>query len=78
LEGIEGVEEIRSTTAVGSSAIDITIARGQSEKVMKEIGTAVNETKAEHPEIREAMASQYGVRQGYEFFMDLSGDDLQT
>lgn len=78
LEGIEGVEEIRSTTAVGSSAIDITIARGQSEKVMKEIETAVNETKAEHPEIREAMASQYGVRQGYEFFMDLSGDDLQT
>lgn len=78
LEGIEGVEEIRSTTAVGSSAIDITIARGQSEKVMKEIETAVNETKAEHPEIREAMASQYGIRQGYEFFMDLSGDDLQA
>ena len=45
---------------------------------MKEVETAVNETKAAHPEIREAMASQYGVRQGYEFFLDLSGDDLQA
>lgn len=78
LEGIEGVEEIHSTTAMGSSSIDITIARGQSDKVMKEVETAVNETKAERPEIREAMASQYGVRQGYEFFLDLSGDDLQA
>ncbi|WP_252504876.1 efflux RND transporter permease subunit [Sporosarcina sp. Marseille-Q4943] len=78
LAGIEGVEEVRSTSTVGSSSLDITIARGQSEKVMKEVDKAVNETKAERPEIREALASQYGVRQGYEFFMDLSGDDLQA
>ncbi|MDW0116575.1 efflux RND transporter permease subunit [Sporosarcina thermotolerans] len=78
LAGIEGVEEIQSTTAVGSSTFNITIARGQSEKVMKYIETAVNETKAGHPEIREAAAYQFGVRPGYEFFMDLSGDDLQA
>lgn len=78
LAGIEGVEEVQSTTTVGSSSLNITIARGQSEKVMKEVDKAVNETKAERPEIREAMASQYGVQQGYEFFMDLSGDDLQV
>nr|WP_255723640.1 efflux RND transporter permease subunit [Sporosarcina sp. ACRSL] len=78
LAGIEGVEEIQSTTTVGSSSINITIARGQSEEVMKKIETAVNETKAGHPAIREAAAYQYGVRQGYEFFMDLSGDDLQA
>ncbi|HEX5564307.1 MAG TPA: efflux RND transporter permease subunit [Sporosarcina sp.] len=78
LAGIEGVEEVRSTTTVGSSSLNITIARGQSEKVMKEVDIAVSETKAERPEIREAMASQYGVQQGYEFFMDLSGDDLQA
>ncbi|MFS0690887.1 efflux RND transporter permease subunit [Sporosarcina sp. 179-K 8C2 HS] len=78
LAGIEGVEEVRSRTTVGGSSLDITIARGQSEKVMKEVDKAVNETKAERPEIREAVASQYGVQQGYEFFMDLSGDDLQA
>ncbi len=78
LEAIEGVDEILSTTTVGSSVLNITIARGQSDEVMKEVETAVNETKAAHPEIREAMASQYGVRQGYEFFLDLSGDDLQA
>src|SRR5690606_24218933 len=64
LTGIEGVEEVRSTTTVGSSSLNITIARGQSEAVMKEVDKAVNETKAERPEIREAMASQYGVQQG--------------
>ena len=77
LEAIEGVDEILSTTTVGSSVLNITIARGQSDEVIKKVETAVNETKAAHPEIREAMASQYGVRQGYEFFMDLSGDNLQ-
>lgn len=78
LAGIEGVEEVRSTTTVGNSSFDVTIARGRSEEVLKEVDKAVIETKAAWPEIREAMASQYGVRQGYEFFMDLSGDDLQA
>ncbi|MCM3638703.1 efflux RND transporter permease subunit [Sporosarcina luteola] len=78
LAGIEGVEEVRSTTTVGSSSLDITIARGQSDKVMKNVDKAVNETKAEHSEIQEAVAMQYGVQQGYEFFMDLSGDNLQA
>ncbi|WP_432362581.1 efflux RND transporter permease subunit [Sporosarcina sp. UB5] len=78
LTGIDGVEEVQSTTTVGSSSLNITIARGQSEEVMKEIDKVLNETKAERPEIREAIANQYGVRHGYEFFMDLSGDDLQV
>lgn len=78
LGGIDGVDEIQSTTAIGSISIDLTIARGKSNEVMKDIEKEVNDMKAVQPEIKEAAAIQYGVRSNYEFFMDLSGNDLQS
>lgn len=77
LRGIDGVEEILSTTSVGSSSVEVTVARGRGEELAKEIELVANAFQAEHPEIREVATGQYGVRQGYEFYMDISGGDIQ-
>lgn len=77
LQGIEGVEEVRSTTSIGNSSVDVIVARGRGEELFKEIDRVANAVQAEHPEIREVVTGQYGVRQGYEFYMDISGGDMQ-
>ena len=77
LQGIDGVEEVRSTTSVGSSSVDVTVARGRGEELAKEIELVANAIQAERPEIREVATGQYGVRQDYEFYMDISGGDMQ-
>ncbi|MBD7984095.1 efflux RND transporter permease subunit [Sporosarcina sp. Sa2YVA2] len=77
LLAIDGVEEVRSTTSVGSSSVDVTVARGRGEELSKEIELVANAIQAEHPDIRDVAAGQYGVRQGYEFYMDITGGDMQ-
>lgn len=77
LQAIDGVEEVKSTTTIGSSTVDVIVARGRGEELFKEIERAANSIQTQHPAIREVVSGQYGVRQGYEFYMDISGGDIE-
>ncbi|REB08107.1 AcrB/AcrD/AcrF family protein [Sporosarcina sp. BI001-red] len=75
---IDGVQEIQSKTNRGNSALQITFERGRGEELSKEVHQVVTELTAAHPEIKEISSSQYGVSQGYEFYMDVAGGDMNT
>lgn len=77
LQAIDGVEAVKSTTTIGSSSVDVIVARGRGEEIFKEIERVANAMQAQSPEIREVVSGQYGVRQGYEFYMDISGGDIE-
>lgn len=78
IQAIEGVQEIQSKTQRGVSTLQITFDRGQGEELSKEVHQVVTELKAAHPEIKEISSSQYGVNQGYEFYMDVTGGDMNS
>nr|WP_285851322.1 efflux RND transporter permease subunit [Sporosarcina aquimarina] len=78
IQAIEGVKEIQSKTQRGDSTLQITFERGQGEELSKEVHQVVTELKAAHPEIKEISSSQYGVNQGYEFYMDVTGGDMNS
>ncbi|MEH7343487.1 efflux RND transporter permease subunit [Bacillus sp. JJ1532] len=76
IKGIDGVEDIQSTTMIGRSSLQMTFERGRGEEVFKEVESIVNAAKAENPGIKEMDAGQYGASQSYEFFMDISGGSM--
>ncbi|WP_082234911.1 efflux RND transporter permease subunit [Halobacillus massiliensis] len=76
LEGIEGVEEVSSTTNMGRSSFQLTFKEGEGDEVYKEVESVVNTTAVDNPDIEEVEAGQYGLDTGYEFFMDVSGTDM--
>ncbi|MHA7136878.1 efflux RND transporter permease subunit [Rossellomorea arthrocnemi] len=76
INGIEGVEGIESTTYIGKSSIMITFERGRGDELSKEVEAITNAAAADNPNIKEVMAAQTGLSQSYEFYMDVSGDDM--
>ncbi|WP_225435371.1 efflux RND transporter permease subunit [Bacillus aerolatus] len=76
IEGIDGVESIHSTTNIGRSSLQITFERGRGEELYKEVESIVNSSKAEMSGITDVAAGQYGASQNYEFFMDVSGGNM--
>ncbi|WP_173917193.1 efflux RND transporter permease subunit [Halobacillus sp. Marseille-Q1614] len=77
LQGIEGVEEITSTTNMGRSSFQLTFKEGEGDEVYKEVESLVNAAALENSAIKEVEAGQYGTTTGYEFFMDVSGEDMK-
>lgn len=77
IKGIDGVEDIQSTTSIGRTSLQMTFERGKGEEVFKEVESIVNAVKAENTGITETMAGQYGASQSYEFFMDISGGSME-
>ncbi|WP_277674478.1 efflux RND transporter permease subunit [Piscibacillus halophilus] len=77
LEGIDGVETIESTTYYGMSQFQILIEEGRGSDVYQDIESSVYSKASEINEISSFMSGQLSTDQGYEFFMDLSGDDLK-
>ncbi|WP_421383746.1 efflux RND transporter permease subunit [Bacillus salacetis] len=77
LQGVEGIDEIQSTTNIGQSSLQLTFTRGKGEEVYKEVESIVNSSAAELPGIKDITSGQYGGSQSYEFFMDVSGGDME-
>jgi multidrug efflux pump subunit AcrB len=75
--GIEGVEDIETTSSIGRSSFQLTFERGRGEEIFKEVESIVNSTTADLSGVKEVVAGQYGTSQSYEFFMDVSGKDME-
>ncbi|WP_181347822.1 efflux RND transporter permease subunit [Thalassobacillus sp. CUG 92003] len=76
LQGIEGVEDINTTTTVGHSSFQLTFASGEGDDVFPEVESIINSSSSEIEAIDHIEAGQYGTTQSYEFFMDVSGGDM--
>lgn len=77
LKGIKGVEDINSTTYVGRSSIQLMFERGQGDEVFQEVETLVNSITADIDGVKEVTTGQYSTDQGYELFMDVSGESME-
>ncbi|MCP3028926.1 efflux RND transporter permease subunit [Halobacillus sp. A5] len=77
LEGVEGVEDISSTTNMGRSSFQLTFSQGEGDEVYKEVESLVNQTASENDVIDDIEAGQYATTQGYEFYMDISGGEAE-
>lgn len=75
--GIEGVEDIETTSSIGRSSFQLTFERGRGEEIFKEVESIVNSSTADLSGVKEVVAGQYGTSQSYEFFMDVSGTDME-
>jgi multidrug efflux pump subunit AcrB len=75
--GIDGVEEVESTTNIGRSSLQLTLERGRGDEVFKEVESVINSTTADMSGVKEVIAAQSGTSQSYEFFMDVSGTDME-
>ena len=78
IQGIDGVEEIYSTSMIGQSSLQITIAKGQGNDVSKEIQSIVNTVTSDIAGVTEVIADQMSMSANYEFFMDVSNGDMDT
>ncbi|WNF23760.1 efflux RND transporter permease subunit [Mesobacillus jeotgali] len=75
--GIEGVEEVLSSSNIGKSSMQLTIERGRGEEVFKEVESVVNSTTSDMSGVKDVMTGQFGTSQAYDFFMDVSGSDME-
>ncbi|MBT2637669.1 efflux RND transporter permease subunit [Bacillus sp. ISL-39] len=75
--GIEGVEEVLSSSNIGKSSMQLTIERGRGEEVFKEVESVVNSTTSDISGVKDVMTGQFGTSQAYDFFMDVSGSDME-
>ncbi|MFC0524519.1 efflux RND transporter permease subunit [Pontibacillus salicampi] len=78
LMAIEGVEKVESTSYVGSASFFMNFEKGKGDDIYKEVESLVASETATLPNIHHTETGQYGTQQNYEYFMDLSGGDMET
>lgn len=74
--GIDGVEDVFSTTNIGHSSIQVMIEKGRGEEVSKEIQSITNTVTANVSDVTDVIADQMSMSSSHEFFMDVSGGDM--
>ncbi|MGJ9459806.1 efflux RND transporter permease subunit [Oceanobacillus sp. CF4.6] len=74
--GIDGVEEISSTSTIGQSSLQIMIEKGLGEEVSKEIQTVTSTVATNVAGVTEVIAEQMSLSANYEFFMDVSSGEM--
>ncbi|MFS0822855.1 efflux RND transporter permease subunit [Bacillus sp. 1P02SD] len=74
---IDGVEGVQSTTNIGRTTLDLTFETGRGEEIYKEVESVIASAKSEYPNITDIASGQYGGSQSYEFFMDVSGGNME-
>jgi multidrug efflux pump subunit AcrB len=57
--------------------MQLTIERGRGEEVFKEVESVVNSTTSDLSGVKDVMTGQFGTSQAYDFFMDVSGTDME-
>ncbi|MDV2581350.1 efflux RND transporter permease subunit [Alkalibacillus haloalkaliphilus] len=76
IQGIDGVESTYSTTSVGQTTIQIMFEGSDGDDIYSEIESIAHTSSAENNDIQDVFAFRMSTDQDYEFFMDISGDDL--
>ena len=77
IRGIEGVESVDSTSAIGRSSLQVTFEQGRGDDLFKEVETAATAAKGENAAITDVTSGQYGTTQSFEFYMDVSGGSME-
>lgn len=74
---MDGIEGVQSTTNIGRTTLDLTFETGRGEEIYKEVESVIASAKSEFPNITDIASGQYGGSQSYEFFMDVSGGNME-
>ncbi|MFB5661097.1 efflux RND transporter permease subunit [Alteribacillus sp. HJP-4] len=74
--GVEGVEDINSTTTIGHSSLQLTFAENSDDEVFSEVESLINSSTSDITAVEDVETGQYGTSQSYEFFMDVSGGNM--
>ncbi|WP_268876447.1 efflux RND transporter permease subunit [Litchfieldia alkalitelluris] len=61
---------------IGSTSISVTFESGRGDEVYKEFESVVNSTTANMPGIQDVVAGRSGMSQSYEFYMDVTGENM--
>ncbi|MCR2822046.1 efflux RND transporter permease subunit [Lederbergia panacisoli] len=77
LKGLNGVEDIQSTSSIGRSSIAINFKHGKGDELYKEVESMANSLKGSVSGVTEVESGQYGTSQNYEFFMDISNGNME-
>ncbi|MFC0471293.1 efflux RND transporter permease subunit [Halalkalibacter kiskunsagensis] len=78
---MNGVENIDSSSSIGSSSINVFFERGRGEELYRELETIVSSSTANMSGILDVVTGKYSTNQPYDFFMDVSGgsqEDMST
>lgn len=73
---MDGVEDVFSTTTIGMSNIQIMIEQGRGDEVSKEIQAQASAITSNISGVTDVTADQMSMSSSYEFFMDVSGGDM--
>ena len=74
---IDGVESVNTTTTIGRSSFQVTFERGRGDELFKEMESTVNSVTSNISSINGVYTGRYGTNQSYEFFMDISGEEME-
>ncbi|MCT2534472.1 efflux RND transporter permease subunit [Aquibacillus koreensis] len=75
--GIDGVEGVQSVSNIGVSSMNITLASGQGDAIFKDIESLVLASTSNMTGIKDVQTDQVSMDSSYEFFMDVSGGEME-
>lgn len=73
---MDGVESVQSSTTIGNATFQIFIEEGRGEEVAKEIQSEVSALTPSLYGVEDVITMQMVMGSDYEFFMDISGGDI--
>ncbi|SFJ74583.1 hydrophobic/amphiphilic exporter-1, HAE1 family [Halobacillus dabanensis] len=76
IESIEGIKEVRSTSSDGRTSLQLAFERGKGDEAIKEVESLTNQLTSTL-NVDRVEVGQYGTTQNYQFFLDLSGGDME-
>ncbi|MGN8646825.1 efflux RND transporter permease subunit [Gracilibacillus sp. HCP3S3_G5_1] len=76
IAGIDGVDNVTSTSYIGRSNMNITMETDRGNEVFQEIEKTINTAVSTNGHIQDYHAAQYSTEGDYEFYLDVSGEDM--
>ncbi len=76
IKGIDGVENVASTSYIGRTNVSIMIETDRGDEVFQEIENTIHTVASSNDNIQDYQAGQFSTEGDYEFYLDLSGEDM--
>ncbi|WP_153464470.1 efflux RND transporter permease subunit [Sediminibacillus terrae] len=77
LLAIDGVTDVETTTGIGRSSFQLTFESGKGDAVYPKVESAVNAAAADMSAVDHIETGRFGTSQSYEFYMDVSGGQME-
>ncbi|MGM8216686.1 efflux RND transporter permease subunit [Bacillaceae bacterium W0354] len=77
LLSIDGVKDVQSTSLEGRSSIAIMTEEGKIDDIYPDIESIINSEAVNNRFIQDVIVGEISTSQPYEFYMDISGDDIE-